>query len=769
MNNIKIYTIIILLPLTYTILFFGYLKPEFNAVFQLQNVKGEAELSTYISGPSSIGMYYEASCEFNELTEDLHIIGYHYDVENISLTLTGVEAMDFVSCDLDIMGIPIGHYTAAEMLSTGTITDNMTVSSDGNYVHFSFSDPDEIHTITFEGVRLIPVWFWIGYALLILLVNALVSLGVIYVINYYEIKNIYPLATVSYTLFTILMGMLINDSFPYATYSFIFFNWLLLFAAGMLFNGIVRPYWGTVFTSSIVFIWYNVNYFVIQFRGKPIMPSDLRAFDTAFQVIDGYRVTPTPKMFVIIIIWYAVTTWYRKSHRKYLAENTDTKDVKRNIQKRGFMLAIAVLIFVFCVNNPIYANLESFAWDVMLLENFHREGMLLTYVKSYLNARVKKPEGYSAEIVNKCLEDYLAKETPVTNGIQPKRIIMIMNEAFSDLRVSGLDPAVDVMPYIDSLKENTMSGTLYVSVYGGGTCNTEFEALTGNSMSFFPMGIYPYVETIDKDVFSLASYFSDKSYYTASFHPNEAVNWNRNLVYPMLGFSDFYSINDYDKVDYLREKVTDDSNYRFIEKISRDNGGQQFLFNVTMQNHSDYDNFNDLNEAREVNDIDATELKVYLSLIKESDKAVEKLIEKYRNDSEPTMIVFFGDHEPGLYADAAKEVYGENMDALRRYQTDYFIWTNYDTEGEEEVAVSANYLPYVILKRANLPLPPYVMMLEELYKKYPVITSQGVVDKDGNYYTGVDQLISDPLITKYRYIQYANLFDDIDKRWFATE
>ena len=103
------------------------------------------------------------------------------------------------------------------------------------------------------------------------------------------------------------------------------------------------------------------------------------------------------------------------------------------------------------------------------------------------------------------------------------------------------------------------------------------------------------------------------------------------------------------------------------------------------------------------------------------------------------------------------------------YKSKFFIWTNYDTEEEHEVQVSVNYLPWLILERGNFRLPPYVQMLKELHEKYPIISSQGVMDADGNVYAGVAEIADDPLIQKYQYIQYANLFDDIDPAWVEVD
>ena len=94
---------------------------------------------------------------------------------------------------------------------------------------------------------------------------------------------------------------------------------------------------------------------------------------------------------------------------------------------------------------------------------------------------------------------------------------------------------------------------------------------------------------------------------------------------------------------------------------------------------------------------------------------------------------------------------------------------NYESEQIDNAQVSANYLPLLVLERGGFELPPYLKMLKEVYEKYPIITAQGIVDKDGNFYSGTAELADDPLIQMYQYVQYANMFDEIDEAWFKTK
>ena len=167
--------------------------------------------------------------------------------------------------------------------------------------------------------------------------------------------------------------------------------------------------------------------------------------------------------------------------------------------------------------------------------------------------------------------------------------------------------------------------------------------------------------------------------------------------------------------------------------------------------------------------IPATDAQVYLSLVAKSDEAVEELIRHYQVSPEKTMIIFFGDHQPGLGVENDFYIFNNNVSGLNKYKTELFIWTNYASEQVESYQISANFLPLLVLERAGYKLPPYLKMMKDVYEKYPVITSQGVLDNEGMLYSGVNDLSDDPLIQMYQYVQYANMFDGIDEEWFKTD
>ena len=765
----RIRFILITAPFVFIIVFFGYFPVKYDIVLYTDNIVGEGICETYLCPQKSFAPFYQTACYFGSELKKATLQGYHYDVTDALLEISDVSEADIIGFDVNIFGHNVNHYDISELVDPGDYEDLIVESnSDGKSMHFAFSDPDVSTTIDI-ALPFIPSWFWIIYFIFIVIIAVLLALLLCRIKDY--LPHIYmPLLSAAGIMVALLAGCFFCDSMPYVNYTCFLLNWVILFSFALLINAVSLPFLGTVLTMIGTTIWYVVNYYVINLRGKPVMPADLKAAGTAAEVMGGYTFKPSWQMIlgIIVVLIYCVIiilTWKKNRFN-------EKQEPAKQLRKRALTAATAIALFSISINTPAFKNLDKFAWDAVLQKDFHEEGMVLTYLKGVLNSRVEVPEGYSKEAVEEYLKEY---STSHAEGVQPTNIIMVMDEAFSDLRTVGLNEQIDVMPFIDSLDENTTEGSLSVSVFGGGTCNTEFEALTGNSLAFLGLGAYPYTENVTEPMFSLASYFRDNGYITDAFHANLPQNWNRNIVYPNLGFDIFYSINDYPEFTdetMLHTHPADKADFDFMKQISGENRGKaRFLFDVTMQNHSGYETWEDLEKADSVADYGSDyypETQIYLSLVKVSDDEIRDLVETYKDSDEPTMIVYFGDHQPGLPNYAQGEVYTNVSSYLDYYKSKFFIWTNYDTETVHDMEISANYLPWLILERGNFDLPPYIQMLKEIHEKYPIISAMGVVDSKGNQYGTIEELYDDPLIKKYRYVQYANMSDEINEEWFKT-
>ena len=162
-------------------------------------------------------------------------------------------------------------------------------------------------------------------------------------------------------------------------------------------------------------------------------------------------------------------------------------------------------------------------------ETFNTNGFYITFARSINDLQVKKPKEYSVQKVEKLAEQFKGTKTTVSNDKKPN-IIMIMSEAYTDfMSFADVPLSEDNMPFFHSLKKNTIKGSLYMSIFGSGTCNSEFEYLTGNSMSFLQNGIIAYTQVVKDKLPNMTYLLKEQGYKgNLALHPYLASGWNRD-------------------------------------------------------------------------------------------------------------------------------------------------------------------------------------------------------------------------------------------------
>lgn len=345
--------------------------------------------------------------------------------------------------------------------------------------------------------------------------------------------------------------------------------------------------------------------------------------------------------------------------------------------------------------------------------------------------------------------DKISVEKSAQNEIQPVNLICIMNESLSDLRVvAGFSTNQEYFPYLGSLKKNTVRGNLCVPVFGAWTSNSEFEFLTGDSMALLPSGVIAYQFYVRPETNSLVSTLKGQGYETVAMHPYPAENWNRDRCYKNMGFDTFVAGDDYQGSETIRNYVSDRGDYqKIIEQVEKKKhpDDKLFIFNVTMQNHGGYegvyDNFQE--DVWLTGSLRGKYPKTdqYLSLMRQSDEAFRELTQYFSSCQEPTMIVMFGDHQPGVEDEFFDEIYGipsSEVPVAQRlmwYETPFVIWTNYEQPEREMGRLGAVFLSSHVLKLANLKMTPFQQFLLKMSESIPVVHPIGCIAKNGDFYS----------------------------------
>lgn len=514
---------------------------------------------------------------------------------------------------------------------------------------------------------------------------------------------------------------------------------------------------GTVFS----FLFGLVNHYVLRFRGRILFPADVTGWRTAANVAGGFDYAAD-----LYIIQAAILLTAYLALVLFCAPQKKRAKIPAlgGIALWGTMICYCYAFF--CTGMLPALDIYTQQWVTQ------RNGFLLNFSIALRYSSVDKPEGYSKDTVLELMEQYPG--VPAEEGTIPVNIVVIMNESFGDLTIfDDLNASEDPTPFLHSLKENAVTGWMYSSVTGGGTATIEFEYLTGFTSLFQPPHTVAYQLYVEEGMPSLAALAGSQGYSTTAFHPYKSSGWNRVLAYQYLDFDRQMYEEDVPDPYLIRSYISDKSDYEMIYK-STEAEDSSFFFNVTMQNHSGYAQgwYNLPRHIELPNNLRAADrtAEQFLDLMKESDLALEELITYYSQCEEPTLVVFFGDHQPPLTNAFYEELYGKKLsertteEVLRQYAVPFFIWANYDIEERQDVVISPNFLGVLTARMAGLPLTGYMEFLAELYEVLPAVTPVGFVTADGQFLKKSELSAEQKdWLWKYEVLNYCGMVDLFDE------
>lgn len=515
------------------------------------------------------------------------------------------------------------------------------------------------------------------------------------------------------------------------------------------------------------------NYFVVMFRSNPIVPWDIYSFETAMSVADNYvfsvdwALAEHIAMFILMLI----------------------VGVRTNIRLSKKILR-PILTVAMCI--PAYFYI-SYLWQDNLERNtglndtlfnakymHSKDGFFVSFILDIHFLQIEEPKNYSDEYALSLLNEQEVEKVEAPEELPD--IIAIMDETFSDPAVLGeFETNKDYMPFVHSILRgevaNTISGYTDVSVLGGNTANSEFEFLTGNSMAFFPNGSVPYLQYIRDGISTIVPQLEEYGYTTYGTHPYRAKGWNREFIYDLMGFDYRYFQGSFPFEDKLRNYVSDEADFKSILEWRNNTEGPFFMFNVTMQNHSnyggDFDNFDPQIVAKFKNTSSNKYLNKYLSLMYETDQDVASLLSELSQSDRKTIVVFWGDHQPNDYVvrPIYKE-YGLDFDnqtyeqQQQRQKTPFFIWANYDIQEQTNAEISLNYLNILLFETAGLQLDEYQTFRKNLWQgQIPMMNAVGYRNDNGDLveYDDAPEEIQN-LLNEYQNIQYYRMEREYSKK-----
>ncbi|MCE9583782.1 MAG: LTA synthase family protein, partial [Planctomycetes bacterium] len=338
-------------------------------------------------------------------------------------------------------------------------------------------------------------------------------------------------------------------------------------------------------------------------------------------------------------------------------------------------------------------SFTSYSWDSR--HTCDRNGLVVFLAMQCRHLSVQEPAGYTAEAMDRIVAE-LPMPTGQTSELHPD-VIVVLSESFIDPTLfPGVEYDADPVPTLHQLQRDFGRLDLVSPVFGGMTCNAEFEFLTGLNMAFFAESMGAWVDPIRRPVPSLASILRGHGYHAVSGHAMGGFH-NDMQVQPLLGFERYLPGSEWthrDKIDTWR--VTDAACTQELIQWSREVPRPWFLCMNTMEGHGSYDRakYNGascgIRFTKPLSEKSRELLTTYSYGARNADRALAALIDAFRDAKNPTLIVFYGDHLPEL---------GQDLLAFRE--------TGWSLPGQRSSDLALRTVPCVLWNNFGKRLPAF--------------------------------------------------------------
>lgn len=561
----------------------------------------------------------------------------------------------------------------------------------------------------------------------------------------------------------------------------VFLNFLPIIYVAIIFYVLTRKVsLSFAFSSIISYAIVLINLFKMQLRDDNLLMEDVTLIKEALKIQTNYTIEFTSLMVIWIVVFVAISVilYFFFDRREKLEKNEVTKKkVIIKIVARFFEVVVLVVVG-FVLIDKVYVSKELYEktrnegnyfnrWST--INQYISRGTIYSFLHSYSGMKVIVPEGYNKSEAKKMLEKYQYSNIPEDKKIN---VIGIMLEAYNDFsKFDEIEFIDDPYKELHEIEKESYSGELVTSIFAGGTVDTERKFLTG----------YTSLPSLRKKTNSYVRYFKEQGYTVEGSHPSYEWFYNRLNINKNIGFENYYFYENM-YAELANNAIATDElfmtqilNLYNIHKSTSDK--PYFSFNVTYQNHGPYldENSDNTKEYIRVKD-DYTKAEVailnnYLTGIADTGKNLKMLTDNLKEDNEPVILIFFGDHNPWLGNDnSVYNMLGINLiwdteeGATNYYCTPYVIWANdkakevlgNDFVGKGE-RISPNFLMNKLFELAGYDGNEFMKASNELKKNVQAV-NQDFYYENNIFVQDLSQE-SEEMLEEYNKIQYYWTYD----------
>ena len=501
------------------------------------------------------------------------------------------------------------------------------------------------------------------------------------------------------------------------------------------------------------------NYYKLYYRNEPLVPYDLFNIAPAMSIAGrmnlhfdrGLKLNLAFFAFCLLSLWLGARVLY--------------KPIPVHPARKALpclCISLACLASLTNLTTLKFFGAVDIRYDQY--QNYQTNGFIVATLMNLTDSGVESPVYYSDLTVSVLRGHIEAAASPAPLGEPPKppHIIALQMEAFSDPQL--IDPRItyekDPFSPLEAYAAEIQRFHTLVSVLGGGTSNTEYEFLTGYNTYFCPPGVTPFIRYMNKTRPSLVSDLAKMGYRTVAVHPHTGSFYNRDKVYPRLGFSRFVTIEEFNDPVYTGFYIADETfGQKVIELYEEERGGGPlFLLGVSIQNHGPYSHPSQwrhypvsVGGGLALTGAQIKELETFGANIYDSSTMLANLIRYFSESDEPVLLLAYGDHQAAW--PWTLEMPGGPELELRRYSTESFFWANYPLERDSRPLISASGLGPWMMRKAGLMLPLYAKGVDLQFEDLMAYNIAITVENDGNM-----RYVERERVEGFRLLQYDRMF-----------
>jgi phosphoglycerol transferase MdoB-like AlkP superfamily enzyme len=523
-------------------------------------------------------------------------------------------------------------------------------------------------------------------------------------------------------------------------------------------------------TSVIVIGFSVINRLKTIYRFDPFVPWDFALGAEFMGIAKGF----SPKLAIFILVGFLIMT------AAIVAAFIFIKNSKLKAPLRICGAAVSLIVIALC-NKTVMSDVKLNAGLPVIgnvynrADQFNSKGFVYEFIYTFNTGKITKPSGYDKNAVLEQIDLW----TPTNIAAAPKKLphlFLILAEGFCEIPMNPIFAygETDPMENYKKLKDESFSGYIVAPNIGGGTADTEFDILTGINTRSFRGVAYSYT-LIAKAMNAMPRIMADAGYFTEAIHPGYPWFYNRQNVFPLLGFERFISSDDFKNAPtkgmYITESVTYDRIVENFENhLALGANKPYFGFTITIQNHGPYEGKyaygQDFKFTSDVafSDKSVNELANYFYGVSDMDAELGKFADYLRKNPEPAIIAYFGDHLP-LLGDDVYNAAIESDAPTRLYETPYIVWANDAAKPLISDCftdkMSAFYFGASLLECIGVPLDdPYFKFLNDLKLSVPVILESDYVT-DGETLAKNEKNETGALVALYDQWAYYRIFDAV--------